>query len=170
MKLSTAIASVIVTTSLSVPSEAQYRAPVGVERLALSEGFEPGAAAARRDTAEGRSEINAVGGIVGGLIGAAGGAFVGAMVGASSASGCHGEYCAWGPALIGFGLGESIGLAIGTHLGASGRGNVAGTAISSFGILVGGLVVAGAAPRGTPAVAIALIPAAQLAVALAMER
>lgn len=75
-----------------------------------------------------------------------------------------------GPALLGFGLGESIGLAIGTHLGASGRGNVAGTAISSFGILVGGLVVAGSAPHGTPAVAIVLIPAAQLALALAMER
>ena len=169
MKVSTAIASVIVATLLSVPSEAQHRAPVGVQRLALSEGFEP-STAARRDTAEGRSEINVVGGIVGGLLGAAGGAFVGTMVGASSASGCRGEYCAWGPALLGFGLGESIGLALGAHLGARGRGNVAMTAISSVGILVGGLVVAGAVPRGTPGVAITLIPAAQLAMALAMER
>jgi hypothetical protein len=168
MKGAIALASAILTSVLAVPSGAQHRAPTGVQRLELSARFEP-SMVGRRDTTE-RPEINAVGGIIGGLVGGAGGALAGTMIGAQSAAGCHGELCQLGPALLGFGLGESIGVAVGAHLGARGRGNVAMTAISSVGILVGGLVVAGAAPRGTPAIALALIPAAQLAMALAMER
>ncbi|MFL5605798.1 MAG: hypothetical protein ACJ8AD_05070 [Gemmatimonadaceae bacterium] len=169
MKTSIAVAGVALASVLSTAGGAQYRAPAGVQRLELSVGSEP-TGATRYDTTVAPHEISIVGGLIGGLLGGVGGAFLGTVIGASSARGCQGEYCAFGPAIIGFALGEPIGLAIGTHLGARGRGNVAATAISSIGILVGGLVVAGAAPRGTPPVAIALIPAAQLVMALAMER
>jgi hypothetical protein len=171
MKSSTAIASIILASVLlSAPSEAQYRAPAGVQRLELSTGLEPSTAGTRRDTTVGPPEISVARGIVGGVLGGVGGAFVGTMVGAASASGCRGEYCAFGAALVGFGIGEAVGLAVGTHLGARGRGNVAATALSSVGMLIGGLVVAATAPRGTPPIALTLVPAAQLAVALALER
>jgi hypothetical protein len=140
-----------------------------VERLqpsaALEQSPRPG-----RDTTISRPEINVVGGIVGGVLGGVAGAALGTMIGASTASGCREEFCAFGPALVGFGLGEPIGVAMGTHIGARGRGDVAGTALSSIGILIGGLLVAAAAPRGTPALALVLIPAAQIATALAFER
>jgi hypothetical protein len=170
MKSLAAIASVILASVLSAPSGAQYRAPAGVQRLELLTGHEASTVGTRRDTTVGPPEISVAGGIVGGVLGGVGGAFVGTMIGVTSAEGCQEEYCALGPALIGFGMGEAIGLAVGTHLGARGCGNVAATAISSVGILIGGLVVAIAAPRGTPAIALALVPAAQLAVALALER
>ena len=170
MRSATAVASVVLAGVLSVPVGAQYRAPAGVERFEPTPTLEPSAARARPDTTESRSEIHVVRGIIGGVIGGVGGALLGTQIGVSTASGCQGELCQLGPAVLGFGLGESIGLAIGTHLGAGGRGNVAMTALTSLGTLAGGLVVAAAAPRGTPAVAVTLIPIAQLAVALLMER
>jgi hypothetical protein len=169
MRSAIAVASVLLTSVLSAPSVAQYRTPVGAQRLERSAGLEPSAPMQRHDSL-GRTEINVGAGIAGGVLGGVGGAFLGTVIGASSASGCQGEYCAFGPALLGFGLGEAIGLAAGTHLGARGSGNVALSALTSVGILVGGLLVAAAAPPGTPAIGLTLIPAAQLAAALAMER
>ena len=45
MKSSTVIGSIVLASVLSVPSGAQYRAPVGVQRLELSAGFEAGSPA-----------------------------------------------------------------------------------------------------------------------------
>ncbi|MDQ6633519.1 MAG: hypothetical protein M3Z10_02050 [Gemmatimonadota bacterium] len=167
MKSSTAIASIVLATGLAAPSGAQYRAPTGVQRLELSTRFEP-STAGRRDTTERPPEINAVSGIIGGLVGGAGGALAGTMIGAQAAAGCHGELCQLGPALLGFGLGESIGLAVGTHFGARGRGDVALSALTSVGIMVGGVLLSAAAGEGM--ITLPLVPFAQLAAALAMER
>jgi hypothetical protein len=167
MKSAIALASVILTSVLAVPSGAQYREPVGAQRLELSTRFEP-STAGRRDTTERPPEINAVTGIIGGLVGGAGGALAGTMIGAYSASGCYGELCQLGPALLGFGLGESIGLAVGTHFGAHGRGDVALSALTSVGIMVGGVLLSAAAGDGR--ITLPLVPFAQLAAALAMER
>ena len=124
--------------------------------------------AGQRDTVETRAGINAVGGVIGGLLGGVGGALAGTMIAVQSSSGCKAEYCQLGPALLGFGLGESIGLAVGTHLGARGRGDVALSALTSMGIMVGGVLVSVAVGEGR--MALPLIPLAQLAAALSMER
>ena len=168
MKSAIALASVILTSVLALPSGAQYRAPAGVQRLELTTRVESSMVAGRRDTTENRPEINAVGGVIGGLLGGAGGAFAGTMIGAYSAAGCQGEYCQFGPALLGFGLGESIGLAVGAHLGARGRGDVTLSALTSVGIMVGGVLVSAAVGEGM--ITLPLVPLVQLAATLAMER
>jgi hypothetical protein len=168
MKSSTVIGSIVLASVLSVPSGAQYRAPAGVQRLELSVGFDRSSANGHRDTTENRPGIDAVGGVIGGLLGGAGGALAGTMIGARVAAGCREELCQLGPALLGFGIGESIGLAVGTHFGARGRGDVALTALTSVGIMVGGMLVSVAA--GEPLIALPLVPMAQLAALLAMER
>jgi hypothetical protein len=168
MRTSTTIMYLSLATLLAAPSEAQYVAPAGVQRLELPVDRENGRATARRDTVEG--QMDPVLGLVGGVIGAASGALIGGMFGGVAASGCTGELCHLGSVAIGVGLGESFGLALGTHLGAGGRGNVALSALSSFGILFGGVLVGVSAPRGTPAIALTIIPVIQLVAALAIER
>lgn len=63
-------------------------------------------------------------------------------------------------------VGESIGLATGTHYGAKGNAHLALTSLLSTGIGIAGVF---AAVVGAP-VMLALTPVAQLAVVLAMER
>jgi hypothetical protein len=82
---------------------------------------------------------------------------------------CSGEDCGLASFIIGGAIGESIGLAVGTHYGSRGRGNVALAALASTAIGAAGLAGAFAAERAAPVILIA-VPIVQLAVTLAMER
>jgi hypothetical protein len=102
------------------------------------------------------------GGLALGLVGAVGGS----LVGAATASGCKGEYCALGPVALGLAIGESVGVALGTHLGSGGHGGVGTAMLVSTAIGITG-VFAAAASGG---IALPLVPVVQIATVLAMER
>jgi hypothetical protein len=158
----------------AVPTRAQYLAPVAVRPLAAPSTVRPGSdAVASRDTlaAAGR-EISPVGTIIGGAVGGVAGALLGVAIAAQASRGCQGEFCGLGEGIIGFGLGESIGLAVGAHIGSRSprHENIFLTSLSSVGILVGGVLGAVALDRaGGAGIMIPLTPALQLAAALAIE-
>jgi hypothetical protein len=174
MRVPIVITSGLLLSLAAVPSRAQYLAPVGVRPLSPAFTMPPG-----RDTissgdtlAGARREISPVGTIIGGAVGGVAGALVGVAIASRTSQGCQGEYCGLGEALLGFGLGESIGLAVGAHLGSgSGRHeNIFLTSLSSVGILIGGVLGAVALDRtGGAGIMIPLTPAFQLAAALAIE-
>ena len=111
-----------------------------------------------------REPINSTGGIVGGLVGGVVGMYAGAMLGNAMSKGrTQCDDC--GYVLLAAVVGESIGLATGTHYGARGNANVGVTSLASAGIGVAGVFAAFGAP-----ILAALVPVAQLAVVLAMER
>jgi hypothetical protein len=103
------------------------------------------------------------------VVGGALGLFGGGALGVRSANGCTDEFCALGPALLGAGLGESIGLAVGVHIGSRGRANPLETSLMNMGILAAGLLVAAAAPSGLQEATLVLIPVTQLGLTLLME-
>lgn len=101
-------------------------------------------------------------------------AFAGAYTGVYLASKqrCSGEACGLAAAGLGFLVGESIGVAVGTHIGAGGKGNllletVVTTAITAAGVAV----MAGYHNSSSSAIPITLVlvPLAQLAAVLAIE-
>lgn len=159
------------------PSEAQRLAPVAVRALdvaPLNVAEQPGAtfsAASPADTLpEPRRAISPVGTIIGGVAGGVVGAFVGLALGARSAEGCHGEECGLLNAILGFALGESLGVGVGAHLGSRStrHENVILTTLTSTAILVGGTFL-GAAMQQAGAVMVPLTPAMQLTAAWAIE-
>lgn len=160
----------------AIPSEAQRLTPVALRgsdtsmTIALPQPVP--SLEARRDTQPAsRSAFNPLGGVAVGLLGGIVGTFAGGYIGALSAAGCHGEFCGLGSALTGAGIGESIGVALGTHFGSGSRRheNIMLTSLTSAGILVGGTLL-GVAMNRAGVVMLPLTPALQLAAALAIER
>jgi hypothetical protein len=115
-----------------------------------------------------RQELNvplAVGGaIVGGGLGGLAGIGVGIFV-AENKHCVSDEYCGLLEALLSVVIGESIGLAVGTHYGSRGRGSLTGEILASVGVGLAGTIL-GAYAGGWP---ILLVPVAQLATVLALE-
>lgn len=161
----------------TLPMEAQRIAPVAARGTdasmmsAVPERVSP--LVARRDTEpEPRREIRPVGTLLGGTLGGVVGTFVGMYAGAMSAQGCHGEECGLMSALLGAAVGESIGVGLGAHVGSGSRHheNIVLTSLTSAGILVGGLAAGvGLGQMGVGEIMIPVIPALQLAAALAIE-
>jgi hypothetical protein len=169
-----AMSAALLVPLAAAPSAAQYATPVAVRRLeAPATMHVSGTLAAPVDTLpQSCREISAVGTIVGGAVGGAVGALVGIGIASRTNRSCTGEFCGLGEGLVGFGLGESIGLAVGAHLGSrSPRAeNVVFSSVASVGILVGGVLAAVALERVDGGVImIPLTPAFQLAAALAIE-
>jgi hypothetical protein len=155
-----------------VPCRAQYLAPVAVRRLATAAATHQARdVAASRDTlADGRREISRVGAIVGGVAGGVAGAYVGLEIAANATRNCRGEFCGFGEALLGLGLGESIGLAVGAHVGSRSdrHENIFITSLASAGILVAG-TYAGVMLGPAGEIMVPLTPMLQLAAAVAIE-
>ena len=165
---------------LTMPGRAQYLTPVAARQLHLADpGSIPDMTRAASDVAPPADTLPAVrragspmGTIVGGVIGGAAGALLGVAIAAQSTQGCQGEYCGFGEALLGFALGESVGLGVGAHIGSGSRrpGNLALTTVTSVGILMGGAFMAvGLSQNGASVVMLPLTPALQLVAAVAIE-
>ena len=110
--------------------------------------------------------------VVGGAVGGVAGTLMGIAIAGQTSRGCHGEFCGIGDFLLGVALGESIGLAVGSHLasGATGPERLMLTTLSSVAILAGGVAAgAGLAQAGAGGVMIPLTPALQLAAAAFIE-
>jgi hypothetical protein len=116
-----------------------------------------------------RIEYGIAGGLVGGSLGGLAGAGVGILIAEAKQSrtnGCGGgDLCGLPEAVLSTIVGESIGLAIGSHYGARGRGSLTGEILASVGIGVAGTIL-GAYAGGWP---ILLVPVAQIATVLALE-
>ena len=121
-----------------------------------------------------RPGINRVNTVFGGVLGGVGGTLLGLAIARQTSKGCHGELCGLGEALLSATLGETIGLAVGAHLGsgATGSEKVLQTTLSSLGILIGG-VFAGAGLSGLNGglgeIMLPLTPVLQLAAAVLIE-
>lgn len=157
MKPSTAAACAGALLLLALPSAAQRSEPAGVQRAEVSGVEASTPVPTRRDTVTDAAGIRVIHGVVGGLLGAVGGAFIGGVIGMTTESEPG--------TLFMLGVGQSIGVAVGTHEGTRGRGNVALSALASFGIL---LVTARNVHVSSPAL-YTVVPALQVATALAIE-
>ena len=172
MTATAAIACTALVILLAAPCQAQYLAPTAVRHLDVpAEVPLVFSAVVRGDTVERWGRINTTGGIIGGVIGAAGGSVLGATIGVSSARNCKGEECGLASALLGFAIGESVGLGLGTHFGSGGNGDAILTTFTSFVTLVGGgLMATAASSSGAPRILFVAVPALQITAALAVER
>jgi hypothetical protein len=111
------------------------------------------------------------------IVGFAGGTilgFAGAYTGAylATRNRCSGEDCGLAAAILGFLVGESVGIATGTHIGAGGKGNLLLEAVVTTAITAAGVaVIAGYHNSSSSAIPITLglMPLAQLAAVLAIE-
>ncbi len=176
MTASKLILSLMLLPLAALPSEAQQIAPVALRVTdasimeAMPEPVRP--LVARRDTEpDSRPTFSQLGGVVGGVLGGVVGTVAGAYVGGLSAAGCHGEFCGLGRVILGAGIGESIGLGLGAHIGSRSQRheNIMLTSLTSTAILVGGTAL-GLAMSDGGAIMLPLTPALQLAAALAIER
>jgi hypothetical protein len=149
----------------AAPTEAQRSSPAGAQPLQLTPGTRQ--TAPPRDSADLGQRWRPLHGVLGGVVGGLAGGYAGAMAGLGAAQGCQGEYCAYTSLALGFAVGESLGVALGTHVGARGKGDVMMSTLTSFGILVGGLVTLGGLGGEDLLV---VLPALQIAAALAMEK
>ena len=169
-------ASITLVSLAALPARAQYLSPVAMRAsdaaTSLSRTSHPANAsvAASRDTLPAFRETHPVRTIVGGVLGGVVGAFAGGMLGAASAAGCKGEFCGLSGIVLGGALGESIGLSLGAHLGSgsSRHDNIILTSLTSAGILVAGTFL-GAGMGQSGSIMVPVVPALQLAVALAIE-
>lgn len=125
---------------------------------------------ASRDTLPTPRALSRTGAMIGGIGGAVAGALLGTAIGAGTAQGCHGEFCGLAEAALGFAMGESLGLAVGTHLGSGSRehGNIVLTTLTSAVILVGGTMLGASAGRAG-VIMVPLTPALQLMSVWAIE-
>jgi hypothetical protein len=173
----------VLSVAAAMPSEAQRLAPLAPVAYNAAHELDVAAAtvvervdaplavrAAPRDTLPARRELSRTGAMIGGIGGAVVGAFAGVAIGAGSAEGCHGEDCGLVQAVLGFALGESLGLAVGTHLGSRSteHSNIILTTLTSTAILVGGTFI-GAGMQQAGVVMVPLTPVMQLAAAWAIE-
>ncbi len=115
--------------------------------------------------------VRMAGGIAGGIAGGATGLLLGMYGGVAIAEGgnCRGEECGLLGAILGLTVGESLGMAVGTHFGSRGHGNLALAALTSTAIGVAGLYACAGAEGAAPVI-LSAVPVIQLAVLLAMER
>ena len=149
----------------STPVETYFASPVVLARMDVP----PSMRAAARDTLPSPPELSLAGTVLGGIGGAVVGAVVGLGIGAEAARGCHGEFCELGPAVLGFALGESLGIGLGTHLGSRSakHDHILLTTLSSMVILVSGALIASSTPQGD--VMLPLTPILQIGAAWAIE-
>ena len=165
---------VLLSVACASRGHAQYVSPSAVQAVHTD------AMPSHLDTMETRRpevpkrSINRVNTVFGGAVGGVGGTLLGLAIARQTSQGCHGELCGLGDALIGFTLGETIGVAVGAHLasGATGSGKVLQTTLASLGILVGG-AFAGAGlsslNSGLGEIMLPLTPVLQLAAAVWIE-
>lgn len=183
MNASRRLLTTLLVTSAAWSSEAQRLAPIGPVAPVTPSGTDPAPAvmertdvpgvayaAVPRDTMPAPRPLSRTGAILGGIGGGALGAVVGTLAGAATAEGCHGEFCGFENAAIGLVLGESLGLAVGAHLGSGSadHGKIMMTTLTSAAILVGG-TLAGAGMQQAGVVMIPLTPALQLAATWSIE-
>jgi hypothetical protein len=111
------------------------------------------------------------GGVGGGIVGGSAGLFGGLLAGVAldHTHTCMGEDCSLGQALVGAAVGETIGLAVGAHIGSASRGNLALAVLTSAGISAAGILALRHPGRAAPAIMIT-IPVLQLAAVSALER
>jgi hypothetical protein len=152
-----------------------------VAEMSFAQRFEPLAASSRSQAGEaGTGQLeqvqmaprrpNDLRGVAGGIVGGGAGFLGGMLVGASDISrrSCTGEDCGLANAILGSMIGEGVGLAVGAHYGARGRGNLALQIITSTAIGAAGLYTAWHAEGFAPIILTAT-PIVQLATVLAME-
>ena len=166
-------ASVLLVPALALPAAAQRLAPLGpraADASPASRGADTPGAAARGTTRAPDPGFDRTRTIIGGVVGGAAGAAIGLWIAGDVNRDCGGDLCGLPEAAAGFLIGESLGLAIGAHVGARSthHGRLALTALSSAGILVGGVLV-GAVTGPVGLIMIPLTPALQLAAAAAIE-
>jgi hypothetical protein len=182
MNASRLLAAALLATSGSRPIMAQRLAPLAAVTPVASRDTDLGSAIAAertdlpfamrtaRDTMPMADVPSVFGTVIGGIGGGVVGAFAGAAIGAESARGCHGELCGFGNVVLGFALGESIGVGIGAHLGSRSKkhDHVVLTTLSSVAILTGGAIMASSmGPLG--ALMLASTPMLQIAAAWGIE-
>lgn len=109
--------------------------------------------------------------VLGGVLGGAGGFFLGALAGAGleMASGCEGEWCGFGGAVLGAIVGESLGVPLGVHAFNRERGRYAPSALASLGIAVSGLYLLAHVPESGEGY-VWSIPLIQIASSIYVER
>jgi hypothetical protein len=163
----------VLTALLSSPSSAQYLAPAVTPQIDADSALS--ARSSARDTRESNGgPRRAIRTALGGILGGAAGTAAGMLIAAEATSGCHGEFCGLGQIVLGMSLGESIGLATGANIasGSHKPEHIVLTTLSSAGILIGGAFAA-AGLNGlngnAGSIMIPLIPALQLAAAIAIE-
>ena len=113
--------------------------------------------------------MNAARGIVGGILGGGIGFAAGFLGGAWTHENCGGEDCGLKAAIVGGTIAESVGLGLGAHYGARGRGNPLTATLTSTAIGVAGVAAAFVAEGAAPFI-IGITSVVQLAVVLATER
>ena len=179
MKSSLVFVCALVLTALApVPSRAQYLAPALARQLDAEHQAAVSAPPALSTTSDMQEPKRwtdgalqtAVGGFVGGTVGT----LVGMAVGAQRAHGCQGDFCGVGAIVLGMSLGESIGLATGANIASRSHRpeRIVLTSLTSAAILVGGAYASAGLSRGNGnagRIMIPLIPALQLAAAVAIE-
>jgi hypothetical protein len=167
-----AITALLSLQLVAVPGRAQYLAPVAVRPLAAAAITRQDVdAVPRRDTlTDARREISEAGTLVGGAAGGVAGALIGLAIASRTHMDCHVDYCGLAEGALGLGLGESIGLALGAHLGSRSThsAHIVTTALSSVVIAAGGTFAALMLGEGG-VIMVPFTPALQLAVALVVE-
>lgn len=167
-----AMSALVLLPLVAVPSEAQYLAPSAVRPLtaAAAEGSAVGAVASRDTLPDARRQISEAGTLIGGLVGGAAGAFIGLAIASRTHMDCHVDYCGLAEGFVGLTLGESIGLAVGAHVGSRStrRANIFMTSLASTVIMAGGAGAALMLGEGG-VIMLPMTPALQLAAALMIE-
>lgn len=178
MTASKLILSMMFLPLAALPGEAQRVQPVAARAADASMMLlvpDRGPMAARDTEPAAHPTISSDGALVGGVLGALIGGVAGMYIGAAIRDGCHGDFCALEGAVLGIGIAEPLGLAVGAHLGSGSTRHerILLTAATSAGILVGGTLLGVAAGQVAGPVALVmlpLIPALQVAAAVAIER
>jgi hypothetical protein len=145
-----AITALLSLQLVAVPGRAQYLAPVAVRPLAAAAITRQDVdAVPRRDTLTDAR---------------------GLAIASRTHMDCHVDYCGLAEGALGLGLGESIGLALGAHLGSRSThsAHIVTTALSSVVIAAGGTFAALMLGEGG-VIMVPFTPALQLAVALMVE-
>jgi hypothetical protein len=110
------------------------------------------------------------GGLLGGTLGLLLGGTLGYGLETRLSENCY-DLCGLGGAIIGGGIGESLGMAFGVHAGNRQRGSYAAAVVGPIGVAVGAVVLGSVAGAGAPALVIALaVPGLQLFTSIRGER
>lgn len=158
------------TTALTVPLAAQRAGDLRLAPVAAAPPALVVADTQRVPLPPDLSEIDVgrgvAGGILGGALGGLAGYGVALLIVENKQNSCGGkDFCGLAEGLLSVVVGESIGLAVGTHHGSRGRGSLIGGSLASIGVGVAGSIL-GALAGGLP---ILLVPVAQIATVLLLE-
>lgn len=178
MPASKLILSMMFVLVAALPGEAQRVEPVAARSVDASIKLlvpARGPMVARDTEPAAHPTISSDGALAGGVLGGLIGGVAGVYLGAASRKGCHGDFCALDGALLGIMIGEPLGLAIGSHIGSGSprHDHIVLTTAASAAILVGGALVGVGLGQTVGPVGlfmIPIVPALQLAAAVAIER